>query len=89
MMRACGLRDKEAVKMATALFDQSIQDYGHSGRQSWAWHVREPDPEQLEAEISAVCEPFRPLFRQLILSGFDDFEKHRDVACKLRKAEHT
>jgi hypothetical protein len=87
LMRTCGLRDKEAVKMATALFERSIQDFGHSGRQSWCWHVRGPDPEQVEAEISAVNEPFRKLFRQLILSGFDDFEKHPEVAAQLRNPQ--
>lgn len=87
MMRDCGLRDKDAVQMATALFEQTVQGYGHSGRQSWAWHVREPEAEQIEAEIVAVVDPFRALFRQLILSGFEDFEKHPEVARDLRKTE--
>ncbi len=73
--------------MATLLFEQTVQEYGHSGKQSWSWHVREPDTEQLEAEIAAVAEPFRELFRQLIISGFDDFEKHPEVSVKLRKPE--
>jgi hypothetical protein len=85
MMRACGLRDKVAVQLATMLFEQTAQDYGHSGRQSWAWHVREPETEQIEAEIAAVEEPFRGLYRRLILLGFDDFEKHPEVASELRK----
>jgi hypothetical protein len=85
MLRACGLRDKVAVQMASALFQQTVQEYGHSGRQSWAWHVRQPDADQMEAEIAAVNEPFRGLFRQLILSGFDDFEKHSAIAVQLRK----
>jgi len=85
MLRALGLRDKTAVGMATALFEHTIQEYGHSGKQSWAWHVREPETEQIEAEIAAVDEQFRPLFRQLILSGFDDFEKHAEVALQLRE----
>jgi len=85
MLRACGLRDKVAVQMASALFQQTVQEYGHSGRQSWAWHVRQPDAEQIEAEIVAVSGPFQGLFRQLILSGFDDFEKHEAVAAQLRK----
>ena len=84
LLKASGLRDKAAVLMATALFEHTIQDYGHSGKQSWAWHVREPATEQIEAEIAAVDEPFRPLFRQLILAGFDDFEKHAEVARQLR-----
>jgi hypothetical protein len=86
LLRASGLRDKAAVSMATALFEQTIQEYGHSGKQSWAWHVREPATEEIESEIAAVEEPFRHLFRHLILSGFDDFEKHPEVARELRKA---
>jgi hypothetical protein len=85
MLRACGLRDKVAVQMAAALFQQTVQEYDRSGRQSWAWHVRQPDADQIEAEIAAVTEPFRGLFRQLILLGFDDFEKHGPVAEQLRK----
>jgi hypothetical protein len=87
MMRACGLRDKAAVQLATMLFEQTAQEYGHSGRQSWAWHVREPETEQIEAEIAAVDEPFRSLYRRLILRGFDDFEKHPEVARELQKIE--
>lgn len=87
LLRESGLRDQEAVRMATALFDQTIREYGHSGKQSWGWHVREPETERIEAEIAAVAQPFRGLFRQLILSGFDDFEKHTEVARKLRMAE--
>ncbi len=89
LLKAVGLRDKAAVGMATALFEQTIQEYGHSGKQSWAWHVREPETEQIEAAIAAVEEPFRSLFRHLILSGFDDFEKHPGVARQLRNCRVT
>jgi hypothetical protein len=89
MLRRCGLRDKAAVDVATALFERSIQEYGHSGKQSWVWHVREPEAEQIQAEIAAVAESFRPLFRQLVLAGFEDFEKHADVAVQLRGAAQT
>jgi hypothetical protein len=86
LLRRCGLRDKVAVDVATALFERSIQEYGHSGKQSWVWHVREPEAEQIHAEIAAVEESFGPLFRQLVLAGFEDFEKHADVAVQLRGA---
>jgi hypothetical protein len=85
LIRACGLRDKVAIQLAAALFEQTVREYGHSGRQSWAWHVRQPDASQLETEIDAMEASFRDLFRQLILCGFDDFEKHAEVADKLRK----
>lgn len=86
MLRASGLRDKDAVLMATALFGRTIQEYGHSGRQSWVWHVREPDVDRIQAEIAIVEEPFRELFRDLILTGFEDFEKHPKAAKALRDA---
>jgi hypothetical protein len=84
LLRSAGLRDKDAVSVATALFAQTIQEYGHSGRQSWVWHVREPGAEEIEAEITAVDESFRGLFRELLLRGFEDFEKHPQVAARLR-----
>ncbi len=87
LLRACGLRDKDAVQLATALFSQTVQEYGHSGRQSWTWHVREPNVEQIEAEIAAVVEPFRDLFRQLIVTGLDHLEKHPAVSFALRNRD--
>ncbi|MDE3196023.1 MAG: hypothetical protein KGN84_06760, partial [Acidobacteriota bacterium] len=35
LLRRSGLRDKAAVGVATALFERTIQEYGHSGKQSW------------------------------------------------------
>jgi hypothetical protein len=84
LLRGSGLRDKAAVNIATALFEQTVQQYGHSGKQSWVWHVRGPAAERMEAEIASVEEPFRELFRQLIVSGFEDFDKHPHLARILR-----
>ncbi|HVY92455.1 MAG TPA: hypothetical protein VHA14_06900 [Bryobacteraceae bacterium] len=89
MLRRSGLRDKAAVGVATALFERTIQEYGRSGKQSWVWHMREPEAEQIEAEIAAMEEAFRPLFRQLILAGFDEFAKHPAVALQLRGGTQT
>jgi hypothetical protein len=88
-LRATGIRDKEAVRIAVTLFGQTVQEYGHSGKQSWAWHARTPDAAQMEAEVVAVIEPFRRLFRELILCGFDDFEKHAAIANSLREASRV
>ncbi len=85
MLRGTGLRDKEAVEIATALFQGTIAEFGHSGRQSWAWHVREPDLEQLGSIIAAVDGPFLDLFRELILAGFAEFGKHPEAAAALHK----
>ncbi len=84
MLRAAGLGDKDAVKTATAMFEQSIQEYSHSGKQSWAWYKGEPDVDGIEAEIGTVAEDFRDLFRELILSSFDHFDKHPEIALKLK-----
>jgi len=86
MLRASGLRDTDAVRIAVALFERTIQDYGHSGKQSWTWHRSEPAAEQIEAEIASVNAPFQGLFRELILAGFEDFDKHPKVAGELRRA---
>jgi len=87
LLRECGLRDKEAVRIATQLFGQTVQEFGHSGKLSWAWSVREPDAEEVKSELMAVSAPFRGLFRQLVLAGFDEFEKHPAVAQALRDGD--
>ena len=85
LFRAAGLRNQDAVHTATMLFGKTVHDYGYSGRQSWAWHVRGPEVEEVEAEIGALEEPFRSLFRELVLSGFEDFAKHPETALALRR----
>ena len=90
LLCAAGLRKQDAVRIAAALFEQTVQEYGRSGKQSWAWHIHAPDAEQIAAEIAAVIaavdDPFGELFRRLIVSGFEDFEKHAELARVLRSA---
>jgi len=87
LLRSVGMRDKDAAHMATTLFGRTIQEFHHSGKQSWTWHAREPATAQLEAEIAAIAEPFRDLFRRLIVAGFDEFDKHPEAARVLRRQE--
>ncbi len=83
LLRASGIRDIEATRIAATLFEQSARDYAHSGKQSWSWYVRKPQAMRLRAQITAV-EPFlQPLFRQLLRFAFDTFGKHGEIGSEL------
>jgi hypothetical protein len=86
ILRHCGVRDAESVQLATALFVKTAGEYAHSGRQSWRWHVEEPAPEALIAQIAAVEESLRPLLTQLVLAGFKAFDRHGGVAHAIRQS---
>jgi predicted short-subunit dehydrogenase-like oxidoreductase (DUF2520 family) len=79
LLRACGVKDIEATRIASSLFEQSARDYAHSGKQSWAWYVRKPRVEQLRAQIAAADPLLAPVFRQLLLFAFQTFGKHEDL----------
>jgi len=86
LLRDCGMRDGEAMRMAAALFEKTSRDYSHSGRQSWAWYSREPDAESLLRQIDALGSDIGVLVRDLILSGLKCFGRHPDVARRIREA---
>jgi len=48
LLREAGVRDVEAVRITSAVFEQTARDYAHSGKQSWAWHAQTPSVEKLE-----------------------------------------
>jgi hypothetical protein len=83
LLRDVGLRDIEAARVASSLFEQTARDYAHSGKQSWAWHARRPEVARLEAQIGAVGPRLETVLRQLLLFGFDTFRKHRDAGGEL------
>jgi hypothetical protein len=85
LFRLSGLRDTDAARLAARLVAQTANEYSHSGKQSWAWHVRPPDPERIAAEVAAVPPEHQPLLRTLILAGFLDFGKHPGLAAKLTR----
>jgi hypothetical protein len=83
LLRAAGIRDIEAARIALSLFEQTARDYAHSGRQSWIWHVRKPEAARLRSQIAAAGPNLQSLLRELLLSGFERFSKHPDVAADL------
>jgi hypothetical protein len=84
LLRSCGVRDKEALQLAGALFGQTVREFSHSGRQSWSWYVREPDPERVVAHIEATENGFQNLLGDLVLRGFEQFGKHGAAAEAIR-----
>lgn len=84
LFRQCGVRDTDAVKMAAAVFEQTARDYAHSGKQSWAWHKREPNAERIIAQLGAVDSRIKSLMAELILLGFEGMERHNEAATEVR-----
>ena len=85
MLRGAGIRDAEAARVASALFSQTATDYARSGKQSWAWYMRGPDLERIEAQIAAAGEHLGPLLRQLLHFGFERFDKYPEVAAAMSR----
>jgi hypothetical protein len=83
LLRNAGIRDIEAARIASSLFEQTARDYAHSGKQSWTWHVKKPLVEQLEAQIAAVGAELQPILRQLLSFSFETFGRHEDVSAEL------
>jgi hypothetical protein len=83
LLRDAGIRDTDAAQIASALFEHTARDYAHSGKQSWLWHVRKPDAARLRELVAASGPNLTPMFRQLLLAGFERFKKHPDVAAQL------
>lgn len=84
ILRATGMLDKVATQTAVALFATTIQAFGRSGRQSWEWHVHEPDTDTIERHIAALEPPEAHILRELLLLGFERFQRHRGSAEALR-----
>jgi hypothetical protein len=85
MLRDAGVRDSDAARLASALFQQTAREYARSGRQSWGWYLRKPEADRLEAQIEAAGPRMGPLLRELTLLGFDTFHRHVEVAGRLRR----
>lgn len=77
LLRQAGIRDIEAARIASSLAEQTARDYAHSGKQSWPWYIRGPEAARLEAQIAAAGPGLEPLLRQLFVSGFERFARHR------------
>jgi hypothetical protein len=85
LLRDAGIRDIEATRIASALFEQTARDYAHSGKQSWTWYVRKPIASDLDAELASAGPRLEPLLRQLLQFGFETFGKHTEVGAELKK----
>jgi hypothetical protein len=83
LLRDAGIRDIEAARIASSVFEQTSRDYAHSGKQSWAWYVRKPALARLEAQVTSAGPHLEPMMRQLLLFGFETFHKHREVGAAL------
>jgi hypothetical protein len=84
LFRRCGMRDSEAVAVGTTLFEQTARAYGYSGRQSWDWHNRAPESEELLRVIEGAPAQLRPSLRRLLIMGCDAMDRHLDLAEALR-----
>jgi Domain of unknown function (DUF2520) len=89
LLRDAGIKDIEAARIASSLFEQTARDYAHSGKQSWAWYIRKPPVEGLRAQLAATGPHLEPVLRQLLLFSFETFHKHKEVGAELppRRAE--
>lgn len=83
LLRDAGIRDIEAARIASSVFEQTARNYAHSGKQSWAWYARKPAVASLEAQVASAGPQLEPLMRQLVLFGFETFHKHREVGAAL------
>lgn len=86
LLRQCGLRDSEAMKLAAALFERTAREYSHSGRQSWSWYSREPDIENLLKQIAAVSDQLKPVVCELMESGLRELGRNPETAARIRQA---
>jgi hypothetical protein len=86
LLRRCGLRDGESLRVAAELFEKTTKEYAHSGRQSWAWFSQEPDAGSLLDQLNAVGSDLRPLLGELILSGLRELNRHPEVERRVRAA---
>ncbi len=84
LLRAAGVRDPEAPRLAAALFEQTAHGYAHSGKQSWGWYMQIPEVHRVLAQLDAAEPDVREVFRTLLLFGVEVFGKHPDLAAALR-----
>jgi hypothetical protein len=83
LFRDAGVRDSEAARIASALFEQTARDYAHSGKQSWVWYLRKPQATRLDAQIAAADPHLHRVLEHLLRFGFETFHKHREIGASL------
>jgi len=88
-LRQCGLREVESAQLAAALFAKTANDYAHSGKQSWQWHIEPPKAPQLIAQLDALDHPLKGLLAQLLVTGFTMVDRHGAVSRTIQDALAT
>jgi hypothetical protein len=86
LLRQCGVRDSEAPKLAAALFEHTAREYARTGRQSWAWYQRPPDPADIVAQVGAAGGALSGLLGEMILFGMEESGRHRETTQAIRSA---
>lgn len=84
LLRCSGVRDADSIKVTERLFQQTVRGYAHSGRQSWTWHINPACPDDIQAQIGALDPALGAVMRQLLLLGFQTFDKHPEMAARLQ-----
>jgi hypothetical protein len=79
LLRNAGIRDTEAARIGSLLFEHTARAYAHSGRQSWEWHIRRPDARRLQAQLAAAGPDLEPILRHLLNASFERFRRHSDI----------
>ena len=83
LLRDAGVRELDAPRLASALFEQAAAGYAHSGKQSWGWYIRGPEVQRILAQTDAAqinAAETGEMFRMLLLFGLGMFGKHPDLA---------
>lgn len=74
LLRSAGMRQAEAARMASSIFERTAREYAHSGKQSWAWYLQRPDAGELEAQMSAVGPETGAVLLELVRFGLRGFQ---------------
>jgi hypothetical protein len=77
LLRSAGMRQNEAARMASSIFERTAREFAHSGKQSWAWYLQNPETAELEAQIAAAGPETGGLLRELVRFGMEGFSKYR------------
>jgi hypothetical protein len=84
-LRQAGVRESDAPRLAAALVQRTALEYAHSGKQSWGWYLRQPDTDEIEAQIRSAGILPGAVLRHLLVYGFELYGKHPEASAALNK----
>ena len=86
VFRKAGVRDKTAMELASAIVEKTAKSFGHSGRQSWLWHLQEPDPAKLSAEEAALRAKtgYADAFQMELIAALEALGRHDAILNRLK-----